>query len=255
MVIVMKSKTNRELIIFPTKTEKHKYVVISYVSIFLLSLLFYKSFLISAVFGFICLGGLKRYERHTVEKKKALILREFNDFLYSIASSFEMGSNLVTALEDSEKVLESIYREKGILVEEVRKMRLEIINGNQREEVALINFSERVPIEDVRNFVEVYIFCKKIGGNINKVISKSSQIITEKVVIEREIRATMSQKKFEGQIITFMPILTVLLLNIFSPTYLEILYTTLAGRVIMTISMGSIVGAFLLMEKLTRIDI
>ncbi len=246
---------NVESVFLLSKGEKIKYYLISYWSIFFLSLLFYKSLFLSLICGLLCLRGLSLYKEHITERKKTIVLKEFNEVLYSMSTSFEMGKSLVFALEQAERILITIYKDKSLLAKEIMKTRLEITNGNQREEVALTSFSQRVPMEDVRDFIDVYIFCKKTGGNLGKVIRSSSQIITEKITMEREIVALMSQKKFEGQIIIGMPIVTVLFLNIVSPDYLGLLYTTIQGRIIMTVSIVGIIVAFLYMNKLTQVEI
>ncbi len=251
----MKNIINVESVFLLSKGEIVKYYLISYWCIFFLSLLFYKSLFLSLICGFVCLRGLSYYKTHIFERKKTIVLKEFNEVLYSMSTSFEMGRSLVFALEQAERTLLTIYKDKSLLANEIMKTRLEIVNGNQREEIALSSLSQRVPLEDIRDFVDVYIFCKKTGGNVGKVISSSSQIITEKITIEREIIALMSQKKFEGQIIIGMPIVTILFLNIFSPDYLELLYTTIQGRLIMTASLLGIIVSFIYMNKLTHVEI
>ena len=64
-----------------------------------------------------------------------------------------------------------------------------------------------------------------------------------------------AQKKFEGKIISVMPLIVILFLNVFSPDYLEPLYTTLAGRMIMTIAIAGLGAAFYLTERLTDIEV
>ena len=80
-------------------------------------------------------------------------------------------------------------------------------------------------------------------------------IMTDKMAIRREIRTLTAQKQLEGRIISVMPILVIMGLNVFSPEYLEVLYTTVAGRLIMTAALGGIAASFFLTQKLLDIRI
>jgi tight adherence protein B len=77
----------------------------------------------------------------------------------------------------------------------------------------------------------------------------------DKMEIEKEIRALTAQKKFEGRIISIMPLTVVLFLNIFSPDYLAVMYETFSGRLVMTVSLAGIVAAYRMMMKLTEVAV
>ncbi|HZK88432.1 MAG TPA: hypothetical protein VFC27_04680, partial [Anaerovoracaceae bacterium] len=98
----------------------------------------------------------------------------------------------------------------------------------------------------------VYAICKETGGDMEKAIVKTSQIIMEKMNIEKEMRVLSAQKKFEGKLISIMPILVIIFLRITSPSYLEPLYATLAGKIIMSLSLIGMGYAYYLTEKITK---
>ena len=79
--------------------------------------------------------------------------------------------------------------------------------------------------------------------------------MTDKITIEREIKTLTAQKRFEGKIISLMPIIIILFLNIVSPAYVAGLYTTLTGRIVMTAALVGIVYAYQMIAKLTRIEV
>ena len=87
------------------------------------------------------------------------------------------------------------------------------------------------------------------------VLKNTIEIIMDKITIEREIRTLTSQKRFEGNIITAMPLIVIMFLNIFSPDYLEPLYKTTAGRLIMTLALAGLVTAHFITRKITRIEV
>ena len=130
------------------------------------------------------------------------------------------------------------------------------ISENRESDIQIfLDFAKRSHCEDIDNFVQVYMTCRTMGGNLEKVIKSTTEIIVDKINIESEIRTLTAQKKFEGKIISMMPFAILLLLNLFSPDYLEPLYTTLTGRIVMTAALGGLVFAFFLTERLTAIEV
>jgi tight adherence protein B len=80
-------------------------------------------------------------------------------------------------------------------------------------------------------------------------------MLVDKIGSEKEIKTLTSQKRFERKIISAMPIVVILFLNLVSPGYIEILYTSLEGRLIMTAALGAIGYAYFLTMKLTKIEV
>jgi tight adherence protein B len=80
-------------------------------------------------------------------------------------------------------------------------------------------------------------------------------MLIDKIGIEKEIKTLTSQKRFEGKLISAMPVVVILFLNIASPAYIEILYTSFNGRVIMTAALAGILYAYRMTLKLTKIEV
>ncbi|MEI3518465.1 MAG: hypothetical protein V8R14_03230 [Clostridia bacterium] len=95
-----------------------------------------------------------------------------------------------------------------------------------------------------------------MGGNLEKIIGHTTEILTDKMNIDREIRTITSQKKVEeGRLISAMPLIMLLMLNIFSFSYIEPLYTTLLGKILMTGALAASVYGVYLMEKIADIKV
>ena len=94
-----------------------------------------------------------------------------------------------------------------------------------------------------------------MGGDLEKIISRASVILTDKMNIEREIKAITAQKTLEGRIIALMPPAMLLALNLVSQSYIAPLYSTLTGRLIMTGCLAATVCGVWLMEKISAIEL
>ena len=96
---------------------------------------------------------------------------------------------------------------------------------------------------------------KRTGGDLLKVIRMTSQSIGDKTGIQREIRTVVAAKKLEANIMSTIPVLIILYVWFSMPGFLEPMYTTLVGRIVMTVTLGFYVAAILLLRKIVDINV
>lgn len=226
-----------------------------YGAIFLVCLLFYHSFILAGACGLLGILVPKLYAEYRAEKRMELLLAQFRDCLNSLASSFASGRQMQSALIEAHNNLLLIYDEKTPMIIELKYMLRGMIENRENVEELLSDFAARTGQEDIINFVDVYKACRMTGGDMERVIANSTEVMMDKMQIEKEIRTLTAQKKFEGRIISAMPLVVVLFLNIFSPDYLAVMYETVGGRVVMSIALFGIVFAYRMMMKLTEIEV
>ena len=222
---------------------------------FFLMMVFYNDVLLAAAGGLACIFFLPVYKEHLCQKRKQLLEAQFRDFLYAVASSAAAGRQLDRALRDAEQTLRAIYPAESPLCVELAALNRAVREEHGDEGALLADLAERSGSDDIRDFVDIYILCRRLGGDMEAVISNTSKTMAEKMAIRREIRTLTAQKQLEGRIISVMPVLVIMGLNVFSPEYLEVLYTTAAGRVIMTVALAGIAAAFIMTQKLLDIRI
>ena len=235
--------------------EKYSFLIVGYICIFVILYLFYHSLIFSLICSVSTFLLLVPFEKYKAEKRRGLLITQFKDMLYSMSAYVAANVQIADALEGSLDSLKSIYEDDSPLVMELEYM-VRNIRENKESEIRLLqNFAERSHCEDIENFVQVYVSCMITGGDLEKVLKSTIEILMDKINIEREIRTLTAQKKLEGNIITAMPIIVILFLNIFSPDYLSPLYVTLPGRLMMTGAIAGLVAAHLIMRHLTSIEV
>ncbi|MCB6993155.1 type II secretion system F family protein [bacterium 210820-DFI.6.37] len=235
--------------------EKCGFLAVGYVSVFTVLYLFYHSMIFSIAGGLLPFFFLGKYSSWKAEKRRALLTIQFKDLLYSLSASIAAGFQLSGALKEGMESLRLLYDDDSPLIIELRYMVRNISENRESDIRLLLDFAKRSCCEDIDNFVQVYIICTATGGDIEKVLKSTIEILVDKINIEREIRTLTAQKKFEGTIISVMPVFIILFLNFFSPDYLKPLYVTIAGRFIMTAALAGILGAFYLTKRLTSIEV
>lgn len=235
--------------------EKRMFLAVGFIGFFTVLYLFYHSMVFSLAGGCLPFLFLSGYSRRLAEKRRALLTTQFKDLLYSMSASVAANLGISEALAGGLEDLKLLYDEDTPLIKELEYM-VKGISENRESDIRLLfDFAERSYCEDIDDFVQVYMTCRTMGGDLEKVLKSTIEILVDKMTIEREIKTLTAQKKLEGKMISTMPLMILLLLNLFSPDYLQPLYTTIAGRLVMTAALAGIVAAFYLTEKMTVIEV
>jgi tight adherence protein B len=237
-----------------TYTSWFQFLLVGYASIFAVGQIFYGSIGFSAVCGLSVILLTEQYKKYLDTKRTRLLRNQFGDLLYSLSASVATGRQLSSALQEAYLNMGYVYKDNTPMMIELKYMVKSIAENQESEETILSGFAQRSGVEDIRNFVSVYLTCRSTGSDINQVILNASEILLQKMSIEREIRVMTSQKQFEGKIISAMPVVIILFLNITSPGYLENLYCTVMGRLVMTVALAGILTAYVLTEKIMNIE-
>lgn len=238
------------------KKEKFQYYSLSCFITGILLLIFYDSLIVSLVASpMIAFALQKKYEMHLNNKRKELLKGQFGELLQSLSASISAGRQMGHALEEGLATISRTYPTDSPMVMELSHMVKSMRESREGEEVLLRDFAKRAKIKEISSFVEVYSICRETGGDMEKAIIKTNRLLIEKLSIEKEMKVLSAQKKFEGKLISLMPVIILVFLRVTSSSYIEPLYTTLAGRIIITLSILGIGYAYYLTDKITRVSL
>ena len=238
-----------------TDRERTLFFSAGYLAAAALMFLFYRSLILSAACGFLIVKLKPYYSSYRAKERIQKLNIQFKDMLYSLSSSIAAGRQMPQALVEAADSLAVMYGPKEPIMMELNHMKRCIIENNESDRELLADFARRSCCEDINNFVQVYIICRNMGGDLEKIIARTSAILTDKMNIEREIKALTAQKKFEGRLIALMPVAMLVILNLLSPSYIVSLYAGLPGRLIMTGCLGAGFWGLMMMERLSNVDI
>src|SRR5450756_118489 len=88
-------------------------------------------------------------------------------------------------------------------------------------DIALRNFTMRVPLLDVRFFTSSVLLQKQTGGNLSEILSRLAYVIRERFRLKGQVRASSAHGRLTATILTLMPIGTMLALLFVAPGYLQ----------------------------------
>ncbi len=238
-----------------TEKERVLFFGAGYLAAAMIIYLFYHSLILSLLCGFLVVKAKPYYEARRAGQRIRKLNHQFRDMLYSVSASIAAGRQMPQALTEAADSLAVMYGPEEPIMQELNHMKRCITENNESDRELLADFAARSCCEDIRNFVQVYIINRNMGGDLEQAIARTVSILTDKMNIQREIHALTAQKKLEGRLIALMPLVMLAILNILSPSYVIPLYSCAPGRLIMTGCLGAGLGGLVLMEKISDVEI
>lgn len=235
--------------------ERNLYILSGFVFVIMISYVFYHSIIPAIILCPIALFYPGVRKKELVNKRKEEILNQFKDLLYSLSSSLYVGKSLESALKDAYYDLQIIYPDENTyILHEIKQMTTKL-EMNETVATCIEDFATRSQVEDIQSFADILKTCKKSGADLVEVIRNCTEIINEKIEVRNEIEIMISEKKFEQRILSFMPVILMLILSFTTADYMRPIFDTLAGRGIMTVCIVMIGLGYYLSKKVINIKI
>jgi tight adherence protein B len=178
--------------------------------------------------------------------------RRINAFNAVLAESIDMlaralraGHSVVGAIEMlSENAQEPAASEFGEIFEQ--------LNLGLPMRDALLQFLDRVPSSDLRVLVTAILVQKDTGGNLAEILDRTVFVIRERLRIQGEIQVQTAQGRLTGWILSALPIVMMVVLNLVNPGYSSILFHDPFGRKLMYFSMGMLAFGALIIRRIVN---
>ena len=122
-------------------------------------------------------------------------------------------------------------------------------------ERGLENLSNRVPVDDLRLFVYSINTILSIGEGLNEICEKTAKLIQERFRVESRINTMTAEGKTQSVILCSAPFVLMLILFFVDPSLVMVLFTTFRGMMILLIVLILNVMGFLVIRKITNIQV
>ncbi|AOM83858.1 type II secretion system F family protein [Salisediminibacterium beveridgei] len=187
-----------------------------------------------------------------VKSKKRKRIKAFNDHLpdmiTTVVGALRAGFSFTQALKSVEEEASSPMKEEvGLVVKEMQY-------GMTVEE-ALNRFKDRVPSEDLNLMIQAIIIQRQIGGNLATVLEKISQTIRDRIQVQGQIKTLTAQGRMSGAVVGSLPIALGMILFLIEPDYVMVMFTHPVGMALIALAAVSSLIGFLLIRKVTAIEV
>ncbi len=199
-------------------------------------------FSFAASFGlpFWLLGFLKK-------RREAKFLEHFPDAVDVIVRGIKAGLPLMDSLKvitnDAPEPIKSEFR--AIVDTQAIGMPL----GE-----ACARLYDRMPLAEANFFGIVVSIQQKSGGNLSEALGNLTRVLRDRKKMKGKISAMSMEAKASATIIAALPIAVMTLVYLTSPAYIELLWTTSVGRLMLGASACWMLTGVLVMRKMINFD-
>ena len=157
---------------------------------------------------------------------------------FSIAQAFE------SVVENGEK---PISQEFTVLLQQMRV-------GMSFEE-ALQSMDRRVGSEDLTLVCTSIDIARRTGGNLTEIFDRISETIRGRMRIERRVKTLTAQGRFQGIIVSLMPLGLGFILTLMKPGLMIPFLTSMTGIACVLFAGGLVLAGWLIIRKIIKIDV
>lgn len=212
-----------------------------------ISYFFYRSVWAIPVFSPYLIYYFKKKKREEKEKEDEVLRCQFKEAVMAVSASLNAGYSVENAFRESRKDLSLLYEKDAPIMLEFQQI-IRGLDANERLEKLLYDFAGRCGLEEVESFAEIFATAKETGGDFSVIIRATAERIASCMEVKREIKTLVAAKEFEQKIMSLVPFLIMLYVELTSPGFFDPLYGNIAGIVIMT----GCLGVYLLSDCISR---
>jgi tight adherence protein B len=196
--------------------------------------------------GFLPLPFL--YVRHRRAKRLTKLEQQLPEALGMMVSALRVGHSLIASLgavaQDSREPISG----------EIRKC-FEEQNYGVDLRTALVNLTERAPIQDFRIFAAAVLIQKESGGNLAEVLENVAQTTRERFRLKKQVSVHTAQGRMTGWILSLLPVGLGFAMYLVNPDGMSILWKSSVGLKLLYTAIGMDIAGALIIRKIVRIRV
>jgi len=232
---------------------KSRFYILSVVSGLLIGLFLFVltggNLIIAGLGAFVGLLGLPNWFIGYLAKKRIeKFITELPNAMDIIVRGIRAGLPLGDCIREIASSTEDPIRSEFRLVTEAQAMGVPLSEALER-------MAERVPVTESSFFATVITIQTKAGGNLSEAISNLSRVLRERKKMKGKIQAMSMEAKASAAIIAALPFTVALLTYLSSPSYIELLWLTLAGKIVLGVCAFWMLIGVLVMKNMISFDI
>jgi len=186
--------------------------------------------------------------RQKTSARRKRINGQLNELLQTVAGALGAGQSFLQALSLTS-------REIGDpIAGEIRVMLSEVELGATLDQ-AFERLRERVRDDDLDLVIDAVLIQRRVGGNLAEVLTNISFTIRERIRIRGEVKTLTSQARMSGWLLSLLPVGVGAAMYFMNREYIELLWLTETGRMLMGAGIvGQVIGT-LFLQKIANVKV
>jgi tight adherence protein B len=207
---------------------------------------------LAPVFGILGLSAgflaLRSYLRRAKSRRLEAFIAQMPELARVLANATNAGLSIPTAVAIAGDELDDPARSELQRVSNSLRFGADI-------ESALDEMSTRLPSREVSVLLSTLIVCARSGGSLVSSLRDIADTLEERKETRREIRTTLAQSLATGYLVIVLGAAMLFLLNAIQPGTVEAMTSNIIGQIALVVSFALFVGGFLLIRRMTRLDL
>lgn len=216
--------------------------------------LFYNNALVGLIFFPYIFFHVKKSMGRYEQKRQEKLAAAFRDGMQAVVAALASGYSIENAFRESLGELELMYGRRSDIYAGFAKI-VNKLNFNVNIEDAFGDFAKESRVEEITAFAQVLAYAKQSGGNLIAIIRDTTDSVSEKIEVRRDINTIISAKKLEQNIMNFVPMGIILYMRVSSAEMFVKLYGNAAGIAIMTVCLAVYCAAKIIADRLVDIKV
>lgn len=188
------------------------------------------------------------YIKKEVKKKRELFRIQLGDALMILSNGIRAGLSFSQALDSVSKAM------PDPIGGEFRTASMEIQLGISVEE-SLLSIADKMNCDDLRLLTTAVVVQQRVGGNLSEIMDTIAGTIRDRFKIQRNVRTLTAQGRASGIMIGSLPILILVAVSFINPEYMNPMYNTLKGKLLLFLSVIMEITGFLIIRKIVDIKL
>jgi tight adherence protein B len=208
----------------------------------------FNSLAVALVIALVIPLAIRSVLKRKLEKQRKLFAEQLPDNLQVLASALRAGHSFVGALsvvandaaEPSRSEFQRVIGDEqlGVPIDQALHVVVERMESRELEQVALVAALQR-----------------ETGGNTAEVLDRVTSTIRERFELRRTIQTLTAQGRMSRWVLTLLPLFLLVAITLINPSYMQVMYDSPFGRVLLFLSGVSIASGSLVIKKIVNIRV
>jgi tight adherence protein B len=160
--------------------------------------------------------------KRTYNKRRKRFSEQLSKAIRTISTAMRVGYSFKQAFQ---KVADEFPDPVGVeFTKAVKEMNYGVDLSS-----ALENIYYRMPNDDFKVFKSTVLLQRQTGGNLTEIFDILDEVIVGRIKLKQEADTLTSQGRISGYVVTGLPVASFLIVNVINPEYMNLLYTTREG--------------------------
>ena len=112
---------------------------------------------------------------------------------------------------------------------------------------AILEMGERLPSDDLQFLITAILVQKETGGDLTDILDRTTAVIRDRIRIHGEVATKTAQGRLTGWILSALPIVLLVVINVITPGYSHVLFADPLGqKLLMAGGVFILIGGFII---------